>query len=208
MVHFKRAFAQIRKPHHIHEGTTSANLHFTVVLHQIFLDAFPAFIPRMPRNPINLDPYREEIEHRLLINHQSQAEIRAWLERKGITIASTTLKRRCKKWGVTRYGLTSDPTAIAHVKLQYPHASDGDIAAALSSQGLHLSAFQVHSIRLANGWRRRTAKKARRQTRWAQSKAGMDELLLKGAILWAKWDKIFKTRILGGIVKVSTGQPK
>jgi hypothetical protein len=155
----------------------------------------------MPRNPINLDPYRKEIEHRLLINHQSKAEIRAWLKGKGITIASRTLKRRCQKWGVTRHGLTSNSTAIAHVKLQYLHASDRDIATTLNSQGLHLSAIQVRSVRLANGWRRRTAKKARRQTRWAQSKAGMGELLLKGAILWAKWDKIFQMRTLGGIVK-------
>jgi hypothetical protein len=173
-------------------------LHCTI---QIFLDAFLAFIHRMPRNPINLDPYRKEIEHRLLVNHQSQAEICAWLERKGITLASRTLKRRCLKWGVTRYGLTSDPTAIARIKLQYPHASDGDIAATLSSQGLHLSAFQVRSVRLANGWQRRTAKKARRQARGAQSNAGIDQFLLKGAILWAIWDKVFQTKTLGGIVK-------
>jgi hypothetical protein len=29
----------------------------------------------------------------------------------------------------------------------------------------------------------------------------MDKLSLKGATLWAKWGKIFQTRILGGIVR-------
>jgi len=107
---------------------------------------------------IDLEPYRAAIEQRLLIDHQSHAEVLTWLEEEGITVAPRTLKRRCKEWGVTRRALTSNDTAIAEVEQQYfsTHGSDEAIATTLNAQGLHLSAIQVRSLRLANGWRRRT----------------------------------------------------
>src|ERR1700731_4011317 len=98
----------------------------------------------MPRATIDLEPYRAAIKQRLLIDHQSHREVLAWLEKEGVTITSKTLKRRCKEWGVTRRGLTSDATVIAQVEEQYfsTHASDEAIAATLNAQGLHLSAIQ------------------------------------------------------------------
>ena len=37
----------------------------------------------MPRTTIDLEPYRAAIEQRLLIDHQSHAEVLAWLEKGG-----------------------------------------------------------------------------------------------------------------------------
>jgi hypothetical protein len=65
---------------------------------------------------VDLEPYRAAIEQRLLIDHQSHAEVLTWLEEEGVTVAPRTLKRRCKEWGVTRRALTSNDTAIAQVE--------------------------------------------------------------------------------------------
>jgi hypothetical protein len=117
----------------------------------------------MPRATIDLEPHRAAIEQRLLIDHQSHGEVLAWLEKEGVTVAPKTLKRRCKEWGVTRQALTSDVAVIPQVEQQYlsTHASNEAIAATLNAQGLHLSAIQVQSLRLANGWRRRTPRQYR-----------------------------------------------
>jgi hypothetical protein len=115
--------------------------------------------PAMPRAIIDLESYRGEIKRRLLQAHQSHPEILIWLKEQGVTITAKTLQRRCKEWGYTRRALTADPTAIAQVEQQYfsTHNNDEAIADALNNQGLHISARQVHEIRMANGWRHRAA---------------------------------------------------
>jgi hypothetical protein len=108
----------------------------------------------MPPATIDLEPYRDEIERRLLQNHQGHTEVLAWLETEGVTIAPRTLKRRCKDWGATRRALTSNTAVIALVEELYfsTHKDDEAIASALHIQGLHTSARQVREIRIANGW--------------------------------------------------------
>jgi hypothetical protein len=108
---------------------------------------------------INLDLYRDEIEQRLLQSRQTHAEVLAWLETQGVTIAPRTLKRRCKEWGATRRATVSDAAVIAQVEEQYfsTHKDDEAIASALETQGLYISARQVRDIRMTNGWLRRTA---------------------------------------------------
>jgi hypothetical protein len=108
----------------------------------------------MPRPAVDLEPYRDEIERRLLQNHQGHAEVLAWLETEGVTIALNTLRRRCKDWGTTRRALTSDAAVIAQVEELYfsTHKDDEAIASALHIQGLHTSARQVREIRMTNGW--------------------------------------------------------
>ena len=97
---------------------------------------------------IDLEPYRDEIERRLLQNHQGHAEVLAWLETEGVTIAPRTLKRRCKDWGATRRAFTSDAAIITQIKELYfsTHKDDEAIASALYIQGLHISAKQVREI--------------------------------------------------------------
>lgn len=89
----------------------------------------------MPRATIDLEPYRPAIKQRLLIDHQSHREVLAWLENEGVTITSKTLKRRCKEWGVTRRGLTSDTAVIGQVEQQFfsTHVGDETIAATLNA---------------------------------------------------------------------------
>ena len=67
----------------------------------------------MPRPTIDLEPYRDEIERRILQDHYTHAEVLAWLKTQGINIVAKTLVRRCRDWGATRRALTSDATIIA-----------------------------------------------------------------------------------------------
>jgi hypothetical protein len=48
----------------------------------------------MPRPTINVEPYRDEIERRLLQSHHTHTEVLTWLETEDITIILKTLKRR------------------------------------------------------------------------------------------------------------------
>src|SRR2546423_10144354 len=70
----------------------------------------------MPRPTIDLEPYRDEIERRLLQSHHTHAEVLAWLETEGVTIALKTLKRRCRDWGATDRALTSDVAVTSRLR--------------------------------------------------------------------------------------------
>jgi len=112
----------------------------------------------MPRPPIDLDPFRNEIEQRI-DQHYTQAEILTWLASRGVKISRNTLSARVLAWEASRHSRTedSDPVLLAAIESEFytTHHDDQAIAQAITTQGLHTTQNQVKRLRLAHGWRRR-----------------------------------------------------
>jgi len=51
----------------------------------------------MPRPPIDLEQFRNEIEQRL-IQHHTQGQIRTWLANRGVQVSKNTLSARILAW--------------------------------------------------------------------------------------------------------------
>src|SRR6266516_2935627 len=115
----------------------------------------------MPRPLTNLEPFREDIQRRILIQKQSQEEILKWLKGKNIQCSKRSLIRRCKEWEASRW-TTSSPSnssLLEAIQNAFNTTFDSDeaIAQKLNSQGLQTTPNQVQEIRLKYGWRRRAA---------------------------------------------------
>jgi hypothetical protein len=95
----------------------------------------------MPREPVDLDPYRDEISHRILDEQQPLREVLNWLAGEGITVSQRTLERRISEWKVTRYGLTLNQDVIDRIGQIYHTTRDSDmeIAQHLSTEGYSVS---------------------------------------------------------------------
>jgi hypothetical protein len=110
----------------------------------------------MPRPPIDLDPFRNEIKQRLN-QHHTQAQIRTWLASRGIQISKNTLSARVLAWEASTHSRTedSDPALLAAIESEFhtTHHDDGAIAQAITAQGLHTTERQVKRLRLTHGWR-------------------------------------------------------
>ena len=74
----------------------------------------------MPRPPIDLDPFRNEIEQRLSQRH-TQEQIRTWLASRGVQVSKNTLSARVLAWEASRHSRTkdSDPALLAAVKSEF-----------------------------------------------------------------------------------------
>jgi hypothetical protein len=120
----------------------------------------------MPRPAIDLDPFRDEIQRRVLVEKQPLRDIVKWLAEQGCSTTTQTISRRCRLWGASRRPTVSskDPALIAAVQEQFSSTFDNDttIAKTLNAQGIQTSRNQVHEIRLKHGWHRRTNHEADR----------------------------------------------
>ena len=98
---------------------------------------------------------RPEIERRIMVEKQSQQDILYWLADQGYTYKASTLKRRCKQWGISRRGLSTDPAVLDYINSQFHTTLDDDatIARGLNERGFPVTASTVKDMRLANGWR-------------------------------------------------------
>jgi|tagenome__1003787_1003787.scaffolds.fasta_scaffold20898812_2 hypothetical protein len=126
---------------------------------------------------VDLDRLRPEIEDRITRRKHPQQEVLRWLAAQGIAIDRKTLQRRISQWGIQRRGLSEDPDVAAQVDYLFHHTAkdDAEIASHLANQGLHLTARQVKSIRLAKGWRRRSANNNQEQK--AEQRAATFEIV-------------------------------
>jgi hypothetical protein len=99
----------------------------------------------MPRESVNLDPYRDEISHRILDEQQPVREVLNWLASEGITVSQRTLERRISEWKVTRYGLSLNQDVIDRIGQIYHTTRDSDteIAENLNTDSYNLSHWQV-----------------------------------------------------------------
>lgn len=113
----------------------------------------------MPRTPIDLEPFRHEIQYRINAG-DSQTQIREWLVTKGISIGRTVFSERINSWKISRRTptLTSNPTLISAIETAFHTTTHDDqtIAHNLFRQGIFTTQNQVKIIRLAQGWRRRS----------------------------------------------------
>jgi hypothetical protein len=103
----------------------------------------------MPCPPIDLDPFRNEIEQRLS-RHHTQAQIRTWLAGRGIQISKNTLSARVIAWEASRHSRTEDsnPALLAAIQSEFftTHHDDQEIAQAITAQGLHTTPNQIKRI--------------------------------------------------------------
>jgi hypothetical protein len=111
----------------------------------------------MPRTAVDLSKFRTQIERRLLIHHHTQKDVLNWLKTVGVSVTIDQLKARCKEWGFSRRGATTDPAVLEQVHDRFHTTTEDDstIATKLGAQGLSISARQVKELRLQHGWRRR-----------------------------------------------------
>jgi hypothetical protein len=112
----------------------------------------------MPPAPINLEPFRAQIELRIAAG-QTHAKIREWLATEGIQIGRNAFSQRCVAWEASRHTRTPaiDPALVAAIDTAF-HTSEHDdstIARNVTAQGIPTTRNQVEEIRLAHGWLRR-----------------------------------------------------
>jgi hypothetical protein len=74
----------------------------------------------MPPLPKDLNPFRDEIEHRIA-QKEPQSKIREWLATKGVQVSKNTLSTRIVAWEASRRSKTidSDPTLLAVIETEY-----------------------------------------------------------------------------------------
>jgi hypothetical protein len=99
----------------------------------------------MPRPRIEIDEFREEIRQRLFSGKQTHAQIaQALEEEKGISVTARFIKDRCKEWGFSRSGLSSNATVLATVSQEFHTTTNNDesIASILNAHGLPISSRQ------------------------------------------------------------------
>jgi len=140
----------------------------------------------MPRPLTNLEPFREDIQRRILIQKQSQEEILKWLKGKNIHCSKRSLIRRCKEWEASRW-TTSSPSnssLLEAIQNAFNTTFDSDeaIAQKLNSQGLQTTPNQVQEIRLKYGWRRRAANAEQLEAQRTETFTRVKGLLKEGSI--------------------------
>jgi hypothetical protein len=107
----------------------------------------------MPRAAVDLDRFRQQIEKRLLVDHQTQKDVVNWLKTEGISVTIDLLKARCKEWGLSRRDAAEDPNIIDRIYERFHTTTENDstIANRLGDEGLSISARQVKRARLKYG---------------------------------------------------------
>jgi hypothetical protein len=101
--------------------------------------------PTMVRQSAIPHELRAEIERRILVEKQTHRDILHWLARQGHICEASTLKRRCKEWGITRQGVGDDPAVVEYINKQFHTTLNDDktIAGQLASLGYSITAKRV-----------------------------------------------------------------
>ena len=135
---------------------------------------FPAMTPS-----IDLQPFRDELEQLYLADGYTHEQLVQWLAGQGLVVASRTLKKRFKDWGITRRQAALTPAALETISHLFHTTTDDDnaIARALTAQGIAVSAGQVQQTRLTHGWRRRNNDPEQREEQRQQTGLAVTELL-------------------------------
>jgi hypothetical protein len=133
----------------------------------------------MVRRPVIPDELRLEIERRILVEKQTHRDVLNWLARKGYICEEKTLRRRCKKWGITRQGVDDDPTMVDYINRQFHTTLNDDetIASHLIGLDYSITVTRVKVVRLAHGWRHRQLTQQQKQEKWEKTFALVDEAL-------------------------------
>ena len=138
----------------------------------------------MPRPRIEIDEFREEIGQRLF-DKQTHAQIAQALEEKeGISITARFIKDRCKEWGLSYRGLSSNATVLASISQEFHTTTNNDesIASTLNAHGLPISSRQVEAGRLSNGWRHCASNDEQMAVQRKHTFACVEALLKEGTI--------------------------
>ncbi len=114
------------------------------------------------RLPLPLDDYKAHIIDRLLVQHQSQGEIVAWLQNeKNLKVDVRTLQRYLKKWDVNQKDRTEDSEQIRN-RIQFMFcklgASDNDMLSWLQKEGFKITRRGLVRIRKDLGLKRNGTK--------------------------------------------------
>jgi len=139
----------------------------------------------MPPAPINLEPFRAQIELRIAAG-QTHAKIREWLATEGIQIGRNAFSQRCVAWEASRYTRTpaTDPSLAAAIDTAF-HTSEHDdstIARNITAQGIPTTRNQVEEVRLAHGWLRRGSSHTQLADARAETFALVKEALQQGTV--------------------------
>src|SRR2546421_3752652 len=103
---------------------------------------------------------RDEIERRIMVEKQRHKDVLHWLATQGYTCKLPTLERRCKQWGFTRRGLSTEPAVVARFHTTFDN--DETIAEQLNTFGYPITGAIVKNARLANSWRHRQVASAQK----------------------------------------------
>jgi hypothetical protein len=101
----------------------------------------------------------------LWVEKQTHKDILHWLATQGYICQLPTLECRCKQWGFTRRGLSTEPDARFHTTFD----NDQTIAEQLNTLGYPITGATVKNTRLANGWRHRQVTSAQGAEAWEET---------------------------------------
>jgi hypothetical protein len=114
----------------------------------------------MPRKPIDLDPYKNEIIDLYRNNNTIDTIVSHLQTRHQLRVQSRTLKSRLREWGIRKLNpvTTSDSALHARVKVLFFEAGleEDEMLAALTADGYRITARTLKRLRLKLGFLRRT----------------------------------------------------
>ena len=139
------------------------------------------------RNPIDLEPYRAEIEELYLTNHNTIDYVISQLQaRHNIQPKATTLKDRLRKWGIRQRkpALTSDEALHARIKVLFFQAGldEKDLHRVLQADGHNISLSTLKRLRSKLGLYRRVTNPAMAQQQVEEVLKKLEEEFEKGTI--------------------------
>jgi Clr5 domain len=139
------------------------------------------------RNPINLEPYRQEIEDLYNNNNNTIDYVISQLQvRHGLQVKATTLKDRLRKWGIRQKNPTvaSDEALHARIKVLFFQAGldDKDLHRVLQEEGYRITRSTLKRLRRKLGLYRRVANQAMAQQQVEEVLKKLEEEFEKGTI--------------------------
>jgi hypothetical protein len=139
----------------------------------------------MPPIPIDLEPYKDEIQ-RLLGTPKTWEEIRKIIsERAGQTVRDRTFRERCAKWGFQRLApIDRSEIVITFIRDRYTTTRDSDkeIARLLKVAKISMTAKQVAIVRRENNLFRRNPTPETQQQRQDYVTAAMRAAYEEGSV--------------------------
>jgi hypothetical protein len=139
----------------------------------------------MPPIPINVEPYKDEIQQ-LLNSPRTWEEIRQTIsKRAGQKISDRTLRERCFTWGFQRRGVINrSDTVVRFITDRYRTTRDSDkeITRLLAIAEIHMTTKQVATVRRENHLFRRYLSPEARQERQDFVTAAMQAAYEEGSV--------------------------
>jgi hypothetical protein len=125
----------------------------------------------MPPPQVIPEQLRARIERRIMTEKQPHSQVLEWLANEGYSCSTQTLKRQCRKWGISRRGLAADPLVVGYIDGQFHTTLDNDaaIATQLNTRGYPITTSDVKEIRLGNGWRHHQPTAEQQQEQWEET---------------------------------------